>query len=69
MAYRVLLQREYNGPYVDTGVIETNPDQRANWEDICTHMGYAGVWFVAIEENYRLVVPKRCYRKRQKKAA
>lgn len=65
--FRVYLQMRRYDIFIDTGVNEVNPAQKANWQEICERYGYYTFRFIPIEGNYRLNVPKRSYRKRCKK--
>ena len=64
MLFRVYVQKTKFDIFEDTGVRETNPEQQANWREICSRYGYNAFRFIPDEEEYRLRVPKRHHRKR-----
>ena len=67
MPFRVYVQKGFHDLFVDTGVIETNPEQQENWREICQHYGYNAFRFIPEGEPYHLSVAKRRARQRSPK--
>lgn len=65
--FKVYVQHNRYDRFVDTGVIETNPEQQDNWHDICRHYGYHAFRFIPVTDTYHLIVPKRHARKRKER--
>ena len=66
-AFRVFVQYQRYDRFVDTGVVETNPEQQDNWHDICRHYGYHAFRFIPVTDTYHVTVAKRHYRKRKER--